>query len=258
MRLAMCRSRFTVWLLLIFPACAAAQTLPAPSYHAELVFPLHPLHNHAPGIVECPNGDLLVSWYRGSGERQADDVAVYGARRRKGTGQWSEPFLLADTPGFPDCKELLAQTAEKLNAACPEVRFGIYSAGLQRRDTANPLILASIQSVYQRACELDAFDLVVIDEAHMIPPEGNGMYRHFLFDARTINPNLRIIGFTATPFRPSRLIARAMSTGRLACLGDEPGPVLVRYVPLVRDGLGEREETERVERCREAVACGRA
>ena len=46
-----------------------------PSHQAELVFPLHPQHNHAPGIVECPNGDLLVSWYRGSGER---------TRRRRG------------------------------------------------------------------------------------------------------------------------------------------------------------------------------
>ncbi len=84
------------------PAWSAGQA-EAAQYEAELVFPLHPQHNHAPGIVECPNGDLLVSWYRGSGERSADDVAVYGARRRKGSAQWSEPFLLADTPGFPDC-----------------------------------------------------------------------------------------------------------------------------------------------------------
>lgn len=84
------------------PAWSAGQA-EAAQYEAELVFPLHPKHNHAPGIVECPNGDLLVSWYRGSGERSADDVAVYGARRRKGSAQWSEPFLLADTPGFPDC-----------------------------------------------------------------------------------------------------------------------------------------------------------
>ncbi len=41
-----------------------------PEYREELVFPLNPQHNHAPGIVECPNGDLLVSWYRGSGERR--------------------------------------------------------------------------------------------------------------------------------------------------------------------------------------------
>lgn len=98
-------------------------------------------------------------------------------------------------------RELLEQTADKLNKVCPEVRFGIYSAGLKRRDTEHAVIIAGIQSVYKRACELDAFDLVVIDEAHMIPPDGDGMYRQFLVDARTINPNLRIIGFTATPFR---------------------------------------------------------
>ena len=72
-------------------------------YEAELIFPLDRQHNHAPGVVECPDGDLLVSWYRGSGERSADDVAVYGARRKKGEKKWSPPFLMADTPGFPDC-----------------------------------------------------------------------------------------------------------------------------------------------------------
>lgn len=73
-----------------------------PKYSAELVFPLHPKHNHAPGIAELPSGELLVSWYRGSGERSADDVAVYGARLPKGAKNWSEAFLLVDTPGFPD------------------------------------------------------------------------------------------------------------------------------------------------------------
>jgi predicted neuraminidase len=85
-------------------ACGAD---PAPSYSAELVFPLHPKHNHAPGVAELENGDLFVSWYRGSGERSADDVAVYGARRKKGESQWSDDFLLVDTPGFPDCNTCL-------------------------------------------------------------------------------------------------------------------------------------------------------
>src|SRR4051794_30062013 len=75
----------------------------SPQYSAELVFPLHPQHNHASSIVERSNGDLLASWYRGTGERQADDVAVYGARKEKGEAKWSDAFLMADTPGFPDC-----------------------------------------------------------------------------------------------------------------------------------------------------------
>ena len=72
----------------------------APRFEAELLFPPDPKHNHAPGMVECPNGDLLASWYRGSGERSADDVAVLGARRKKGESSWSEPFLMADHPEF--------------------------------------------------------------------------------------------------------------------------------------------------------------
>jgi DNA repair protein RadD len=98
-------------------------------------------------------------------------------------------------------KELLEQTADKLKVVCPEIGFGIYSAGLKRRDTQNPVIVASIQSVYKKACELDAFHLIMVDEAHLIPLEGDGMYRQFLADAKVINPELRIIGFTATPYR---------------------------------------------------------
>lgn len=111
-------------------------------------------------------------------------------------GQWNGRVLI-----LAHVKELLEQSADKLRAVCPEIEFGIYSAGLKRRDTRNPVIIAGIQSVYKRACELDAFDLVLVDEAHLIPLEGDGMYRQFLADAKVINPELRIVGFTATPFR---------------------------------------------------------
>jgi len=111
-------------------------------------------------------------------------------------GLWNGRVLI-----LAHVKELLEQTADKLSKVCPEVSFGVYSAGLKRRDTDRAVILAGIQSVYQRADELGVFDLVLVDEAHLIPPEGDGMYRQFLADARIINPQLRIIGFTATPFR---------------------------------------------------------
>ena len=86
-------------------ACFASdkETKSTSSQMAEFVFPLNPQHNHAPGIAELPNGELIVSWYRGSGERTADDVAVYGARLKPGSRDWTLPFLMADTPGFPDC-----------------------------------------------------------------------------------------------------------------------------------------------------------
>jgi DNA repair protein RadD len=117
---------------------------------------------------------------------------------RDAVGQWQGRVLI-----LAHVKELLQQAVEKLNAVAPELmlQVGIYSAGLKRRDKEHPIIVAGIQSVYKRACELDSFDLVIVDEAHMIPPEGDGMYRQFLSDAKVVNPHLRVIGLTATPFR---------------------------------------------------------
>jgi len=100
-------------------------------------------------------------------------------------------------------KELLEQAHEKLLAMAPDLwhRIGVYSAGLKSRDTEHPIIVAGIQSVYRRAAELDRFDLILIDEAHMLPPDGEGMYRTFLEEARVVNPNVRLVGLTATPYR---------------------------------------------------------
>jgi DNA repair protein RadD len=98
-------------------------------------------------------------------------------------------------------KELLEQNADKIRKLCPELKIGIYSAGLRSRDTTEQVIVAGIQSVYNKACELDAFDLVIVDEAHQISSEGDGMYRTFLADMKVINPHVRVIGLTATPFR---------------------------------------------------------
>ena len=55
-------------------------------------------------------------------------------------------------------KELLDQTAGTLRHIAPDLDVGVYSAGLKRGDTDHPVIVAGIQSVYQRACELDRFD----------------------------------------------------------------------------------------------------
>jgi len=98
-------------------------------------------------------------------------------------------------------KELLEQAAEKLCIVAPDLPVGIYSAGLKRRDLGYAVTIAGIQSVYERACDVGHVDLVIVDEAHLIPPDGEGMYRTFLADAKKINPLLRVIGMTATPFR---------------------------------------------------------
>ena len=90
---------------------SAAEEASQPTLRSEFVFPLHPQHNHAPGIAELADGELIVSWYRGSGERTADDVAVYGSRLKAGQKKWGPEFLMTDTPGFPDCNTAMMTDA---------------------------------------------------------------------------------------------------------------------------------------------------
>lgn len=78
---------------------------------------------------------------------------------------------------------------------------GIYSAGLNCRDTQNRIIFAGIQSVYKKAYELGWFDVILCDECHLIPHSGEGMYRTFFSDMEKINPKVVIGGLSATPYR---------------------------------------------------------
>ncbi len=108
------------------------------SIESQWVFPLDANHNHAPGIVEFKNGDLLASWYRGSGERKADDVAVMGAWKRAGESDWSEPFVMADEPGFPDCNTCMhVDDSDRLWLFWPTVIANSWESCLTRYQVAD-------------------------------------------------------------------------------------------------------------------------
>ena len=79
-----------VFVLLVGPVRAADG--PAPFHRAELIFPLEHWHNHGSCIVECPDGDLLVCWFHGSGERSLP-LATKPRRpfSRLSTDCWSSP-----------------------------------------------------------------------------------------------------------------------------------------------------------------------
>jgi predicted neuraminidase len=83
-------------------------------FDTRFVFPFQDLHVHSSSIVELPGGDLLCCWFEGSGERTANDVLIKGARLIKGDNEWSRPFILADTPGHPDCNPVLFVDKDKL------------------------------------------------------------------------------------------------------------------------------------------------
>lgn len=98
-------------------------------------------------------------------------------------------------------KELLQQDAEKIMLAWPEAPLGIYSAGMGSRDIGLPITVAGIQSVRDKAAILGFIDIAIIDEAHLISHKAEGGYRTLLEALRAKNPNMRIVGLTATPYR---------------------------------------------------------
>lgn len=110
---------------------------------------------------------------------------------------WPETRVLMLT----HVRELIAQNAEKMRQHWPGAPLGIYSAGLNKRDIGEPITFAGIQSVRNKAHLLGHIDLVIVDECHLINHRNEGGYR-MLIDALTaINPDLRVIGLTATPYR---------------------------------------------------------
>ena len=92
--------RFVLPLLLLMVGYCYAS--PKGFIKGDFIFSKESWHNHASSIVEASNGDLIVCWFHGSGERTADDVKIEGARKRKGEEKWSERFTMADTLGYPD------------------------------------------------------------------------------------------------------------------------------------------------------------
>lgn len=113
---------------------------------------------------------------------------------------------LTQWPGTRICvlahvRELVQQNHDKLRAYWRDAPAGIYSASLGRRDRFEPVIFASIQSVAKRAMSLGRFDLALVDEAHRIPLRSEGQYREFIAGCQRANPQLRIAGMTATPYR---------------------------------------------------------
>lgn len=88
-------------------------------------------------------------------------------------------------------KELLEQTGDKLN-----IPFGYYSASLGEKDTESSVIIAGIQSIFNK--ELDKFDVIIVDECHHLPNSDElGRYWQFIVNHQPC----KLIGLTATPYR---------------------------------------------------------
>lgn len=94
-------------------------------------------------------------------------------------------------------KELVEQNAEKLAALIGAGAVGVHSAGLGRRDCDERVIVGGVQSLVNRVQDLGPRHVVIVDECHRIPRDGDGQYRTLL---RAVQPRA-LVGLTATPGR---------------------------------------------------------
>lgn len=98
-------------------------------------------------------------------------------------------------------KELIEQNYRELIGVWPWAPAGIYSASLRRREAHARILFAGIQTVFNKTDKIGHVDVLLVDEAHLIPPNAETMYGQFIAGLKAINPKMLTVGLTATPFR---------------------------------------------------------
>lgn len=97
-------------------------------------------------------------------------------------------------------KELVQQNHEKAAAMCSH-EVGLWSAGLRKKQYGHDIVFAGIDTVARNPQHLDRRDIILIDEAHRVAHRPNTNYRNVTDYLLAHNPNIRILGYTATGYR---------------------------------------------------------
>jgi DNA repair protein RadD len=138
------------------------------------------------------NGNPLIALPTGTGKSILPAIFIKEVMRL-----WpNQRFMLVT-----HVSELIKQNAEVLREVWPEAPLGIYSAGLKQKEFAYPIVFAGIQSAIKNPAMFGHRDIIFVDEAHLISDKDNSQYHTFFATLKLINPHLKIIGMTATPFR---------------------------------------------------------
>lgn len=98
-------------------------------------------------------------------------------------------------------KNILDQNHKTLLRMWPTAPVGVFSAGLNQRETNLPIIIGGIASVINSIDLFGHRDVLLVDEVHLISSDENTMYRTAITELRNRNPNLIVIGVSATLYR---------------------------------------------------------
>jgi len=116
---------------------------------------------------------------------------------RRAITEWPETRIVMLTRSV----ELINQNAEKLRSIWPNAPMGIYSASAGKKQLGEPITIGGPLSIVRVTKKIGHCDLLLVDEAHDISHNDEGSYRKIINELMAINPSMRVIGFTASPFR---------------------------------------------------------
>jgi DNA repair protein RadD len=139
-----------------------------------------------------PTGNPVLNMPGGSGKS-----VVIASLAKDALQNWPDTRVLM----LVSSKELVDQNSKKLRQIWPNAPMGIVSASLGKRQFGEPITYAGIGSVAKKALKIGHIDLCLIDEVHMCSTNDEGMYRNLIKDLLQINANMRIVGFSASPYR---------------------------------------------------------
>lgn len=139
-----------------------------------------------------PKGNPVVGLPTGTGKAFQIAYFCWGA-----LSQYPRTKILVAT----HVKELVEQNYAEFLEQWPTAPAGIYSAGLGKKDTHSKVIFCGIASIVKNIEAFGHVDLMLVDECHLISLHDDSMYQKVINLLKERNPSLRIIGFTATPWR---------------------------------------------------------
>lgn len=161
-----------------------------------------------------PTGNPCIVMPTGSGKS-----VVIAELCRQAIQQWPGTRILMLTRS----KELIEQNYRKLRDIWPNAPIGIYSASIGRKELGEPITIGGPLSVVKIADKIGRCDLLICDECHDISHNDVGSYRKIINTLLSVNPNMRVIGFTASPFR----LGHGLITDKPAIFDDLIDPVSI-------------------------------
>ncbi len=150
------------------------------------------VHNATWNYVLHATGNGIVAMPTGTGKSVNIAMFCYAALRY-------QPYTRIQV--LTHVQELIQQDYDRLKEAWPEAPVGIYSAGLKQKELGYPITMGGIASIFNAVDEVGHVDFLVIDECHLLSNNSDTRYLQYIEKLREKNPYLRVIGYTATPYR---------------------------------------------------------